>query len=920
MDYKKTLNLPQTDFPMRGNLPNREPEMQQWWNDMDLYGKVQQSRQGNPKFILHDGPPYANGDIHIGHALNKVLKDFIIRYKSLQGYDAPYIPGWDTHGLPIEHAVVTKAGVDRKKMDLVAFREQCKDYALSYVDRQREQFKRLGVRGDWENPYITLDPQYEAEQIRVFGEMVKKGYVYRGFRSIYWSPSSESALADAEIEYKDKRSPSIYVTFPVQDGKGKVPEKNTFVVIWTTTPWTIPANLGIALHADYRYVLVRTGDRQLLMAEDLADGVMKEVGIEDYEKGQTFAGSELAGVICRHPFYDRESPLVMGDHVTLDAGTGCVHTAPGHGVDDFELGRKYDLGMLCPVDEKGYLTAEAPGFEGMFYEDANKAITKKLEEAGYLLKLSFITHQYPHDWRTRKPVIFRATEQWFASIDGFRDQLLEAIKQVKWYPDWGEVRLHNMVADRNDWCISRQRVWGVPLPIFYCRSCQHPYITDESINHIATIFEKEGSNAWYSWDTKDLLPKGAVCSQCGEDHFRKETDIMDVWFDSGSSHAAVLKQREETSWPADVYLEGSDQYRGWFNSSLSTAVATRGSAPYRSVISNGFTMDGEGRKMSKSLGNVIDPIKVTKTYGADILRLWISSVDYQSDVRITDGNLKQIAEVYRKIRNTFRFLLGNLSDFNPDTHRVAIKDLDELDRFALLKLQRLVERTTKAYEKYEFHQVYYAIHHYCTVFLSQFYLDVLKDRLYTLPSDSSKRRSSQTVMYETLLALVKMANPIIPHTTEEVWKHMPGVNSESIQLEYFPSVDSDLLDTKLEQKWDRLMSLRDTVLKALEQARNEKVIGNSLGASVALYPTESDFQLLSSVDSLEELLIVSQAKLHQPGDQPEGETVEGEGLHVQVTPAEGEKCQRCWVISPTVGQNSQHPELCNRCTGIVKGL
>ncbi|MDR6224780.1 isoleucine--tRNA ligase [Desmospora profundinema] len=913
MDYKKTLNLPQTDFPMRGNLPNREPEMQRWWSEERIYEKVRESRQGQPKYILHDGPPYANGDIHIGHALNKILKDFIVRFRSLQGYDAPYIPGWDTHGLPIEHAVTTKKKVDRKKMDPVQFRQHCEEYAWSFINKQREQFKRLGVRGDWENPYVTLDPKYEAQQIRVFGEMVKRGHIYRGYRSIYWSPSSESALADAEIEYQDKRSPSIYVQFPVKDGNGVLPTENTFVVIWTTTPWTIPANLAIAVHADLTYTLVKVGDRQLLMAEELVDSVMQLAEIEEYEKGERFQGSRLSGVICRHPFYDRESPVVLGDHVTLDAGTGCVHTAPGHGAEDFELGKKYDLGILCPVDEKGKFMAEAPGFEGLFYEDANKVVTQKLEEEGYLLKLTFLTHQYPHDWRTKKPVIFRATEQWFASIDGFRENLLEAIRQVKWTPAWGEVRLHNMVADRGDWCISRQRVWGVPLPIFYCEKCSHPHITDESIEHIASIFAKEGSSAWFAKEVADLLHDGAVCAECGNDTFRKETDIMDVWFDSGSSHASVLMQREDAAWPADLYLEGSDQYRGWFNSSLSTAVATQGRAPYKGVLSHGFTLDGEGRKMSKSLGNVIDPLKVMKTYGADILRLWVSSVDYQADVRVSEDILKQIAEVYRKIRNTFRFLLGNLNDFDPVSDRVAMEDLDEIDRYALVQLQRLVERVTRAYENHEFHSVYSSIHHFCTVFLSQFYLDVLKDRLYILPAADPKRRSSQTAMLEILHALVRMLNPILPHTTEEVWKYVPGTDTFSVQLTRFPQVESAYLDENVEKKWDQLLEVRDLVLKRLEEARADKVIGNSLGAAVELTPSESQYQLLNSVPNLKELFIVSDVQLKQSEGNPSEE-----GIRVEIKPAQGGKCQRCWMISPAVGQDEKHPDLCDRCASIVE--
>ncbi|WP_091834657.1 isoleucine--tRNA ligase [Marininema halotolerans] len=910
MDYKKTLNLPETAFPMRGNLPNREPEMQAWWDETDIYGQVAKKRAGKPKFILHDGPPYANGDIHIGHALNKILKDFIVRYKSLQGYDAPYIPGWDTHGLPIEQAVTSKKKVDRKKMDPVAFRKICEDYALSFVEKQKEQFKRLGVRGDWDHPYITLKPEYEAEQIRLFGEMAKRGHVYRGYRSIYWSPSSESALADAEIEYQDKRSPSIYVAFDVKDGKGKLSE-DVAVIIWTTTPWTLPANLGIALGAEFTYVVVSTTDgRKFLVAEELADHVMQLIGIEGYNKGATFRGEELEGIQCQHPFYDRESPILLGDHVSLDAGTGCVHTAPGHGVEDFELGKKYGLDVLCPVDEKGKLTHEAPGFEGLFYDDANKVVTEKLKESGHLLKLVFITHQYPHDWRTKKPVIFRATEQWFASIDGFRDAMLHAIKEVKWTPAWGETRLGNMVEDRKDWCISRQRVWGVPLPIFYCNTCSEPYITDESIEFIADRFGQEGSSVWFSREVQELLPEGACCHQCGNETFRKETDIMDVWFDSGSSHAAVLEAREETSWPADLYLEGSDQYRGWFNSSLTTSVATKDQAPYRQVLSHGFTLDGEGKKMSKSLGNTIDPLKVMKNYGADILRLWVSSTDYQADVRVSEDILKQIAEVYRKVRNTLRFLLGNLADFVPGEHAVAVAELDEIDRYALIQLQRLIEKVTAGYESYDFHAVYYQIHYFCTVFLSQFYLDVLKDRLYTLPANDAKRRSSQTVMAEILKTLVVLSNPILPHTTEEVWKFVPGTADESIQLTDFPQVEPSVLDVGLEEKWDRLTVLRDIVLKALEEARAKKVIGNSLGAALELYPSPSNFQLLHSIQgSLTELFIVSQVHVNQ------GETEEE--LQVQVKPAAGEKCQRCWVISSTVGESKDYPELCDRCADTV---
>jgi isoleucyl-tRNA synthetase len=909
-DYSKTLQLPKTAFSMRGNLPNKEPERQQRWKEENIYQRVLEKRQGAPKFILHDGPPYANGDLHIGHALNKILKDFIVRYKSLAGFDAPYIPGWDTHGLPIEHAIVTKKKVDRRSVDVATFRELCKEYALSFVERQKEQFQRLGVRGDWDNPYITLKPEYEAEQIRLFGDMVEKGHVYRGKKAIYWSPTSESALAEAEIEYYDKRSASIYVAFPVVENQNLLPEDSE-VLIWTTTPWTIPANLAISLNENFSYSLVEAGSRKLVLATDLISSVMEIIGADKYQIVSSWQGKELEGIVCRHPFYDRKSPIVFGDHVTLDAGTGCVHTAPGHGEEDFWIGQKYGLDVLSPIDEKGKFTDQAPGFEGLYYEDGNKKVTEKLEEVGALLKLSFITHSYPHDWRTKKPIIYRATEQWFASIDGFRKEMLEQIKQVKWTPHWGEVRLSNMIADRGDWCISRQRVWGVPLPIFYCTSCNHPHINTETIDYIANLFAKEGSNAWYKKDTSELLPPDQVCTACGGTDFRKETDTMDVWFDSGSSHRSVLTKRSETVWPADLYLEGSDQYRGWFNSSLSTAVATTGQAPYKQVLSHGFTLDGEGRKMSKSLGNTIDPAKVMKQYGADILRLWVASSDYQADFRVSDEILKQIAEVYRKLRNTFRFLLGNLADFDPAKHRVAVDQMDELEKYVLIKLQGLVERVTKGYESYEFIQVYSQIHQFCTVFLSQFYLDVRKDRLYVDAPDSLGRKSTQTVLYDLLLTLVKLLAPIIPHTTDEVWEHIVGEKEASVQLTDFPVVNVELIDETLERKWDRFLDLRNIVLKSLEEARAAKTIGNSLGAKVAVTPGFEAATLLNQIPQLKDMFIVSDVEIHPvSGDI--------ENIQVEVSAASGEKCERCWVISPTVGQDTHHPTLCDRCAPIVE--
>ncbi len=663
MEYKDTLLMPKTEFPMRGNLPKREPEIQAKWEEMNIYEQVQKHTEGRPLFILHDGPPYANGDIHMGHALNKVLKDFIVRFKSMNGFHAPYVPGWDTHGLPIETAL-TKKGVKRKEMSVAEFRKLCEEYAYEQINNQREQFKRLGVRGDWENPYITLKPEFEAQQIKVFGDMAKKGYIYKGKKPVYWSPSSESALAEAEIEYQDKRSASIYVAFEVTDGKGVI-ENGVKIIIWTTTPWTIPANLGISLHPQLNYVVVEVAGEKYVVAEALLESVTSELQWENPQVVQTVKGAELDRAVAKHPIYDRESLVMLGEHVTTDAGTGCVHTAPGHGEDDFIIGQKYGLDVLCPVDEKGVMTEEAEGFAGLFYDNANKAITEKLQEVGALLKLTFITHSYPHDWRTKKPTIFRATAQWFASIKDFRQDLLDAIAETKWVPAWGETRLYNMVRDRGDWCISRQRAWGVPIPVFYAENGE-PIITDETIEHISNLFREHGSNVWFEREAKDLLPEGFTHEGSPNGIFTKETDIMDVWFDSGSSHQGVLVEREELQRPADLYLEGSDQYRGWFNSSLSTGVAVTGKAPYKGVLSHGFALDGEGRKMSKSVGNVVVPAKVMNQLGADILRLWVASVDYQADVRVSDPILKQVAEVYRKIRNTFRFLLGNLDGFDPE--------------------------------------------------------------------------------------------------------------------------------------------------------------------------------------------------------------------------------------------------------------
>ncbi|WP_010096758.1 isoleucine--tRNA ligase [Ornithinibacillus scapharcae] len=913
MDYKETLLMPKTDFPMRGNLPNKEPVRQEQWEQANLYEKTLERTKGRPLFILHDGPPYANGDIHIGHALNKVLKDFITRYKSMTGFHAPYIPGWDTHGLPIESALTKNKKVDRKKMSVAEFRKLCEEYALTQVDGQRKQFKQLGVRADWNNPYITLTKDYEAAQIRVFGEMAKQGYIYKGLKPVYWSPSSESALAEAEIEYYDKRSASIFVAFEVADGKG-VLDTGDKIIIWTTTPWTLPANLGISVHPDYNYVVVNVNQDNFVVAEDLLESITQELEWDTPQVIKTFKGKELDRVTAKHPFYDRESLVMLGDHVTTDAGTGLVHTAPGHGEDDFYVSAKYNLDVLCPVDEKGVFTSEAPGFEGLFYDDANKVITEKLQETGALLKLNIITHSYPHDWRTKKPTIFRATAQWFASIKDFREDILNEIKEVKWYPAWGETRLYNMVRDREDWCISRQRAWGVPIPVFYGEDGT-PIITDETINHVADLFAEFGSNVWFEREAKDLLPEGFVSEHSPNGNFSKETDIMDVWFDSGSSHAGVLLNREDHIRPADIYLEGSDQYRGWFNSSLSTAVAVSGKAPYKTIISHGFVLDGNGRKMSKSLGNVMVPSKVQKQLGADILRLWVASVDYQADVRISDDILKQTSEAYRKIRNTFRFLLANLADFNPETDRVAERDLEEVDRYMLHRLQILVQDVRESYEKYEFSPIFHRIHNFCADDLSSFYLDFAKDILYIEAADHHRRRSIQTGYYEILTTLVQLLTPIIPHTADEVWEYIPGVKIESPQLTDIPEPRKIEGFDGLEDKWNHFMAVRDDVLKALEDARNEKVIGKSLEAKITVVPKDEETKtVLNSIENVHQLLIVSEAVIT---DQSESLT-KYRYVDVLVEKHPGEKCERCWVASDTVGENHNHPTLCSRCADVVE--
>ncbi len=920
--YDGTLNLPQTEFPMRANLPTREPEIIDFWNSIDIYQQIQDKNRGQEKFILHDGPPYANGDIHLGHTLNKVLKDIIVKQRSMLGFDAPYVPGWDTHGLPIEQQAIKHLGIDRHKTDIVEFRHYCRDYALKYVGIQMEQFKRLGVRGDWDKPYLTLNPEFEGSQIKVFGDMANKGYIYKGLKPVYWCADCETALAEAEIEYADKVSPSIYVKFPVKDGKGVIPE-DAFVIIWTTTPWTLPANMGICLNPDYEYLLVEVNGEKYVLAQGLLADVTKELGWENVNIISQFKGKQLDRAICTHPFIDRESLVILGEHVTLEAGTGAVHTAPGHGEDDFYVGKEYGLEVLSPVDDRGRFTAEAGKFEGLYVHKANKNIIEELEEKGMLLKAANYSHQYPHCWRCKNPIVYRATDQWFASVDGFRQQALEAIDSVEWIPAWGRDRIYNMIRDRGDWCISRQRTWGVPIPIFYCSACGETIINQATIEHISNMFSQYGSDIWFAKEAGELVPDGFKCPSCSGEEFTKETDIMDVWFDSGSSHIAVLETRPELRWPADLYLEGSDQHRGWFNSSLSTSVAVRGIAPYKKVLTHGFVVDEKGYKMSKSMGNVVDPLAMINEMGADILRLWVASADYRNDISVSKNIIKQSSEAYRKIRNTCRFILGNLYDFEPDKDAIPYDDLTELDKWALMRMDKLVRRVTKAFEEFEFHVVFHAVHNFCTVDLSNIYFDVLKDKLYCNDPNDVERKAAQTVLYELIKNLVAILSPILAFTSEEIWGYIKKEEQPiSVQLLDWPGAHDQYINDALETRMDKILALREVVTKALEEARVKKVIGHSLGARVSIYADEEWLPVLKNTAQLEKILIVSQVDLAAAEKRDaQALALEGvAGLWVKVQAADGEKCERCWIIDLSVGKDQVHPTLCGRCAGVVEKL
>ena len=923
-DYKATLNLPQTRFPMKANLSQREPQILAKWEAEKLYQKIRERARERDKFILHDGPPYANGNIHLGTALNKILKDFIVKSKFMEGRDSMYVPGWDCHGLPIEHQVDKMLGARKKELSTVAIRQECRAYASRYVEIQKAEFKRLGVLGEWDDPYLTMANAYVAQIVREFGRFVEQGMVYRGRKPIYWCAHCRTALAEAEVEYHDVLSPSIYVGFPLLSDPPsemkKTPREKTSVLIWTTTPWTIPANLAIAFHPDFLYTVIRLSNGyHLVMADDRIAPVAQELGISGFEKVGSCRGREWEGLSCRHPLYDRPSKCILGDHVTLDQGTGCVHTAPGHGQEDYEVGLRYGLEIYAPVDDGGRFTEEAVPFEGQFVFDADPKVSAALRGQGHLFGERQISHSYPHCWRCKEPVIYRSTEQWFISMEakGLRRKALENIDRVHWIPGWGRDRLYSMIENRPDWCISRQRAWGVPILAFHCSACGEILLDPSVIRHVADRFEAKGPDCWFADPPEDLLPPGTACAKCGGNDFIKDHNILDVWFDSGVSFASVLEKRRELAFPAHMYLEGSDQHRGWFHSSLLASVGTRGVAPYRSVLTHGFVVDGEGKKMSKSLGNIIAPQTLISQYGAEILRLWVAAEDYRDDIRISPEILSRVSESYRKIRNTARFILGNLSDFDPKSHRVPVRQRSELDRWAMLRLAALIERVRRAYEEYEFHIVYHRILDFCVVELSSFYLDVLKEILYVSHPDSRERRSAQSSLYEILDAVCRLAAPILSFTAEEIWEYVPAMEEreESIHLCLFPVVDPEWVDPELNERWERMFRFRQEVSRALEIARKGKKIGHSLDAWVRVTPPDSWLEFLRTFPfSLRLLCIVSDLTVE--GDCAEESTLESTeipGLKIRVEKALGEKCSRCWVFFPSVGRDPSYPGLCSRC-------
>jgi len=915
MDYNKTINLPKTDFPMRAGLPAREPAMLENWEKMDLYHELLKKNDGKPLWSLHDGPPFSNGELHMGHALNKSIKDFMVRSAAMRGYYTPYIPGWDNHGMPIESAIIKKNKLNRKKMSVPEFRSACHDFAQHYVDVQRDGFKRMGVIGDWDHPYLTMDPGFEAEEVKVFGAMYRKGVIYKGLKPVYWCPHDETALAEAEIEYQDDPVTTVYVRFPLRDDLGKLPayagSKISFV-IWTTTIWTLPGNLAIALHPRDSYALVKTeAGEVLVVAEALVEKVMQVGGVERYEIVETHPGSFFENMLADHPFLPKTSRLVNAEYVTMDSGTGCVHTAPGFGADDYETCKRYGMDMVVPVDDRGRHTDYAGKYAGMTTDESNPAILADMKESGTLFASEDITHSYPHCWRCKHPIIFRATPQWFCSVESFKDAAVAATDEVRWVPSWGRDRMISMIQERADWCISRQRRWGLPIPVFYCEDCGKPVCDDTTIEAVSKLFAAEGSNAWYEKDASEILPAGYKCPHCGGVHFTKEEDTLDGWFDSGSTHFASMK-KDQGFWPATVYMEGLDQYRGWFQSSLLTAVAALGQgAPFKECVTHGWTVDGEGKAMHKSLGNGVDPAEIFKKYGADMIRLWAGSADYHADVRCSDNIFKQLSQSYLKFRNTARYCLGNLDGFDADK-LVSPAEMLELDRWAVTKLNALIERCEAAYRNYEFHVVSHAVNDFCVVELSSFYLDIIKDRLYCDEKDGLSRRSAQTALWLILDTMTKIFAPILAFTCDEIWQAMPhrtGDDPRNVVLNQMNKPFADYaLDEDAMAAWSGLIDVRNTVNGALEAARNEKKIGKSLEARVTIPAGRIAGSRLVSMDELADLLIVSQAE------------VSSDVAEVRVEPAQGTKCERCWKILPSVGSDSEHPTLCGRCARVVRKL
>ena len=953
-NYRDTLNLPHTDFPMKANLPQREPEIQALWDKLDIYARIQAQNAGRAHYLLHDGPPYTSGDIHLGQALNKILKDIVVKFKSMQGYDAPYVPGWDMHGLPTEMRALRTFDIDRHQIDPTELRRRAHETAVHFMHVQRRQFKRLGVRGDWERPYLTVDPTYEAAVLSVFRDLVARDAVYRGLKPVYWCATCETALAEAEIEYAPATSPSIFVKFAIlsdpstrsassepalpalsavegSKAKGQALRERfpgapagvpAYFVIWTTTPWTLPANVAIAAHPAFEYALVRAGDELLVVAADLVGAVMRAIGRPDYQVIETRPGDKLEGMRAQHPFVERQSVVVLADYVTLEQGTGLVHTAPGHGKEDFATGQQYRLPTLSPLDGRGVFTDAGGKFAGMRYDQADAAILAELRDRGALLASEGLEHSYPHCWRCHQPIIFRATEQWFVAVDKFTREALAAIDGVKWVPPWGRERITGMVAERPDWCISRQRAWGIPIPAFYCEPCGELLLTPQTVDAVRAVFAERGSNAWFELPAAEFLPPGAACPACGATRFRKETDILDVWFDSGCSHVAVLETRPGLHSPADLYLEGSDQHRGWFQASLWTSIIARERAPYKCVLTHGFFLDETGRKMSKSLQNIVDPNAVADRYGADILRLWVAYVDFKSDMPMSESIFEQVIEAYRRIRNTVRFMLGNLYDFDPERDAPQPHEMLEVDRWALHRLQELTARITRAYEEFEFHRVYHAVNDFCAVDMSAFYLDMLKDRLYTTVAGGRARRSAQVALYRLAHGLARLLAPILSHTAEEIWQHLPGAREDSVQLAPWPAPDERWRDDELGRRWEDILRVREEVNQALERARTTGVVDQPLHAAVTIYAPAREAELLRGLgDELGRVLIVSRAEVRPAQDAPPaayaGQSVAD--LAVEVAPAPGRKCARCWLVQPGVGAQPRHPGLCARCAGVIEG-